>query len=90
MIIGRPTLLGRDFQRQYSLKPWRCHLITVSGLTTIKADFHSGHIRESHVQKILSLRLSFGRLIVRCWTVSCWRRGQILDDQIGSADKQAT
>jgi len=27
LILGRPTLLGRDFQRQYNLKPRRCHLI---------------------------------------------------------------
>ena len=32
-IFGRPTLF-RDFQRQNALKPARCHLRTVSGLTT--------------------------------------------------------
>jgi len=72
-ILGRPILFVRDFQRQYNLKLCRFHLMTVSGLTIIKADFQSGHIRESQVQKTLSLLLSFGRLIVCCWTVSCWR-----------------
>lgn len=64
LILDRPTLLGRDFQRQYHLKRCRCLLITVSALTTIKANFHSGHIRESHTQKIPSSLLSFGCLTV--------------------------
>ena len=75
-ILGRPTLFVRDFQRQYNLTPCRFHLITVSDLTIIKADFHSGHIRESQVQRTLSLLLSLSRLTVRCWTVSCWRRAR--------------
>jgi hypothetical protein len=33
---GRP-LRGRDFQRQYNLKPARCQRITVSGFTIVSA-----------------------------------------------------
>src|SRR5258708_7240186 len=35
-VFGRP-LRGLDFQRQYARKPARCHRITVSGLTILKA-----------------------------------------------------
>ena len=76
LIFGRPALPTRDFQRQKSLKPLRCHFMTVSGFTTTRVDFQSGHICESQAQNSLSLRLSLGRLIVRCWTVSCWRRAR--------------
>jgi hypothetical protein len=33
-LSGRP---GRDFQRQNSRQPWRCHRISVSGLTTVRS-----------------------------------------------------
>ena len=33
-MVGRP---GRDFPRQNSRQPWRCHRISVSGLTTVRS-----------------------------------------------------
>ncbi len=59
-IFGRPCLL--DFQRQYSLNPFRCQATTVAGLTTTRADRQPGQSLDSHTQKIRSRLRSRGRL----------------------------
>ena len=38
-ILGRPVFWRRDFQRRNALNPWRCHLITVAGLTMTSTSF---------------------------------------------------
>jgi len=77
VIFGLPTVPAWDLRRQYSLNLWRCHLTTVSGLTMISVDFQSGQTRDSHAQNRLSLFCSVGRLMVRCWTASCWRSARL-------------
>ena len=69
---GRPGLPFLDFHLQYSLKPLRCHLMTVSGWTMARADRQLGHSRESTIQKTRSRRRSFGRLN----TATCCRNAK--------------
>ena len=90
LIFSRPTLWDCDFQRQYSLKPWRYHLMTVSGFTMIRFDFQSGHIWESQDQNILSLVLEFGSFDCSLLNSQLLAKSQTLQYLITSADKQAT
>jgi len=69
---GRPILL--DFQRQYNRKPRRCHAMTVSGLTIIRQDAQSPHIRESNDQNIRSRRRRLTCLTDRRRTFNCCLR----------------
>ena len=50
-IAGRPGLPRRTFQVQNFRTAFRCHAITVSGWTIFNAERHSGHRRESPIQK---------------------------------------
>ena len=59
-IFGRPTLF-RDFQRQNALKPARCHLRTVSGLTTWMVPSRLGQYRVTHTSNTRSLPCSRAR-----------------------------
>ena len=56
-----PHFPALDFHRQKSLKPCRCHLITVCGWTMANAERQSDHSRESKTQKIRSRGRSLGR-----------------------------
>ena len=66
---GLPCFL-RDFHRQYSLKPCRCHRSTVSGWTRVSADRQPGQSLDSQTQKIRSCLRSLGRSTERRSTVS--------------------
>ena len=74
-IFGRPGFF-RDFHRQYSLKPWRCHRTIVPGWTMSKADLQPVHRRDSQHNKTRSVRRSLRRGTDRCRTISCWRRAR--------------
>ena len=50
-IPGLPELPRRHFQVQNSWKPLRCHAMTVSGLTMMRAERHSGQRCRSQIQK---------------------------------------
>ncbi len=65
---GRPGFPALDFHRQKNLKPFRCHLTTVSGWTMARADRQLGQSLDSNTQKTRSRGRSFGRL-------TDWRRG---------------
>lgn len=69
---GRPGRPCRIFQVQNHRNPWRCHAITVCGLTMIRAERHPDHNRDNHTQKHRSMRVSNSRFGygVRCSTVS--------------------
>ena len=75
-IRGRPERPALDFHLQYKRNPCRCQRITVSGLTMTRADFHCGHKRISQVQNTRSRGRSFGRLMDRLHTASCWHKAR--------------
>jgi len=52
LIGGRPGVFGCESLDQYRLNRFRCHEITVSGLTITSADFHSFQILLSPIQTI--------------------------------------
>jgi hypothetical protein len=58
---GLPTLASRDFRRQSSLKPRRCHPMTVSGLTMIRGRDHPDQALRRRAQKSRSWDRSRGR-----------------------------
>ena len=62
---GLPDFPALPFQLQYHRKPFRCHPITVSGLTMTSAVRHCAHSRESMTQSKRSAVLRLGRLFVR-------------------------
>ena len=70
---GRPGLPGLDFHLQYNLKPFRCHLMTVSGCTIARADRQFGQIPDSATQKTRSWGRSLGRLTECLKTATCCR-----------------
>ena len=73
---GRPGLPGLDFHFQYSLNPFRCHLMTVSGWTIAKAERQFGQRRTGTTQKKRSRGRSFGRLADCLNTATCCRRAR--------------
>ena len=73
LIGGRPGPLRRDLNFQNSLKPFRCHRMTVSGLTTINDTCQFLQNRESKIQKRRSRLRSRGRLVDRFIMASCWQ-----------------
>jgi hypothetical protein len=58
--VGRPTR-RRLFHVQNRRKPWRCHAMTVSGLTMTSAACHPCRTRETQIQSRRSVRVSRGR-----------------------------
>ncbi len=68
---GRPGPFGCDNLYQYRLNRLRCHEITVSGRTIIKADFQSFQIALSPIQKIRSRRRNLGLLMSLLKTANC-------------------
>jgi hypothetical protein len=76
LTFGRPPQ-DRDRQRQYSRKPARCHLITVSGFTMIRTSDHPGQRLRRVVQKKRSRRFRQGRRCLRLSTATCWRNARI-------------
>ena len=68
---GRPRFLRRLFNRQKSLKPFRCPEITVSGLTITSTCAQSRHILERKAQNRRSAFVNRGRFIVRLRMASC-------------------
>jgi hypothetical protein len=52
---GLPISVGRDLRRQKSLKPLRCHPITVSGLTMTRGRVQSGQSLRRATQNTRSL-----------------------------------
>ena len=68
-----PGPFCRDLNFQNSLKPFRCHRMTVSGLTMISASCQLVQKWESKIQKRRSRLRSRGRLIDRLIVTSCWR-----------------
>ena len=73
LIGGRPGPLRRDLNFQNSLKPSRCHRMTVSGLTTINGSCQSLQNRASKIQKRRSRLRSRGRFADRFIMATCWR-----------------
>ena len=62
--VGRPPQ-RRDFQRQYDLKPTRCHFMTVSGFTIARAFMTVGANRYSpaKIKRSVALKVClFGEL----------------------------
>jgi hypothetical protein len=75
--VGRPQR-RRDFQRQYNLKPARCHWITVSGRTIASASCTFGNSRQTLANISLSIGMKWGRLgRVRRSTLICCRNTSI-------------
>ena len=70
---GRPGPFRRLFQAQKSLKPVRCHRITVAGWTTEMASVQPAHRRDSRTQNRRSAVRSRGRGAVR-WRTTSWCR----------------
>ena len=73
LMRGRPSVPALDFHLQYSLNPWPCHRITVSGWTTANAERQFGQRRDSNTQKTRSRRRNLGRLTDCLQTASCCR-----------------
>ncbi len=71
LMRGRPGFLGRDIHFQYRRKHRRCHFVTVSGWTRIRALVHFGQALRRAIQKAwsASLTLGLGRLSLK--TASC-------------------
>jgi hypothetical protein len=77
-IRGLPDLPRRHFQVQNSRKPLRCHEMTVSGLTMMRAERHSGQRRKSQIQRNRSEARSLGRLETERLKTMIWcRRARI-------------
>lgn len=70
---GRPGPRCRLFQVQRSLKPVRCHRITVSGWTTATASAQPCHRRARKTQNSRSERRRRGRGAAR-WRTASWCR----------------
>jgi hypothetical protein len=70
---GRPGPCRRLFQVQTSLKPVRCHRITVAGWTTETASVQPLHRRDSRTQNSRSAVRKRGRAAVR-WRTASWCR----------------
>ena len=70
---GRPGPFRRLFQAQKSLKPARCHRITVAGWTTETASVQPPHRRDSRTQSSRSEGRRRGRGAVR-WRTASWCR----------------
>ena len=70
---GRPGPFRRLFQVQKSLKPVRCHRITVAGWTMETASAQPVHRRDSRTQNSRSEGRSRGRGAVR-WRTASWCR----------------
>src|ERR1700752_3825273 len=64
-------LRTREISRQYSWKPVRCQPATVSGDTTISADFHEDQKGCRDTQNNLSPAASLGRGLWRLNTTNC-------------------
>jgi hypothetical protein len=62
---SRPGPFGCDNLHQYRLKRLRCQEITVSGRTTIRADFQFAQIVRKLIQNRRSHRCNLGRLTCR-------------------------
>jgi len=73
LIGGRPGPLSRDLNFQNSLKPFRCHRMTVSGLTTINGSCQLLQKRQSMIQKRRSFVRIWGRFLWRFRMANCWR-----------------
>jgi len=71
-ILGHPGF-PRDFHRQNSLKPCRCHPTTVSGCTISRAERHPAQIRNRIAQKIRSRLRRRGGFDFCCRIASCCR-----------------
>ena len=66
--------LTRDFRRQNNLKPNRCHPISVSGFTTIRAS-RQLLIRLANTTNTCRSRwVIYGRLTCRSSTINLWRK----------------
>lgn len=72
-VPGRPAPPCFERCVQYNANPFRCHQMTVSGLTTMRDSRHLCHTEERHAQKSRSLRRkrAWGRL--RFKIASCCR-----------------
>ena len=71
---GHPGLFDRLLNRQNSLKPFLCHLITVAGSTMIKTFVQSPQKRDNKTQKSRSLLRLLGFMLPCFKTASCCRR----------------
>jgi hypothetical protein len=77
MVAGTRRGPGRrqlDRQHQKSRNPCRCHLSTVSGLTSSTASRHRGTNPASRTSRPRSCGRKAGRFTLREATISCWRR----------------
>jgi hypothetical protein len=73
-IPGLPALPCRHFQVQSMGNPLRCHEMTVSGLTMMRAERHSGQRRESQIQSNRSQGRSLGQLGTERFRTMIWCR----------------
>ena len=73
---GRPPVDRSESLAQCSRKRRRCQRRTVSGATITRAALHPVHTLDRHTQKSRSPLRSFGRLAVRLYTASCWRKAR--------------
>ena len=72
-IAGRPGFPFLINRAQCSLNRFRCHRITVSGLTNIRASFQSGQYRERILHRTLSAGRILALLTLRWRTQNWWR-----------------
>ena len=75
-IGGLPSTLFRDLCVQYSLNPFLCQWMTVSGCTMIREDFHPDQIFDSQTQKMRSRLRILGCFIDLLNTASCCRNAR--------------
>src|SRR2546425_12044231 len=80
---GRPGPFRRLFHVQKSVKPVRCHRITVAGWTTETASAQPLHRRDSKTKKSRAEVRSRGRGAVR------WEDGQLVPQREGLEHQRA-
>jgi hypothetical protein len=73
---GRPTGGRPDSLVQYRRKRRRCHRRTVAEVTITRGCLHPAQILAIKTQKRRSDRRSLGRVTVRLYTASCWRKAR--------------
>jgi len=73
---GRPRLGRRESAVQYSRKRRRCQRRTVAGVTITRGCRQPAQTLASHTRKRRSLGRSLGRVTVRLYTASWWRKAR--------------
>ena len=82
---GRPPRGPPESLVQCARKRRRCYRSTVSGVTITRVSLHSVHRRDNQAQKSRSLRCNLGRLAIRLYTASWWRKARFSKGELAVA-----